>query len=192
MTRRKIALTGGIACGKSLLSLYLKELGFEILDADDIAHSLVPPDERARLAKTVFRDPAARRELEARLHPAIRRRIADWFAEEAEDPETPADPETPENPVPGAVRRIAAIPLLFEVHGEKDFDTILCVVSSREKQRERMTAKRGYSREEAEARLSAQMDAEEKASRSHYAIRNDGTPDELKAEAEKLARWLAR
>ena len=82
--------------------------------------------------------------------------------------------------------------VMRKVVKRKDFDTILCVVSSREKQIERMTAKRGYSREEAEARLSAQMDAEEKASRSHYAIRNDGTPDELKAEAEKLARWLAR
>ena len=54
----------------------------------------------------------------------------------------------------------------------------------------RMTTRRGYSREEARARLAAQMDVEAKAAKSHYVIRNDGSPEELRAEAAKFAGWL--
>ena len=65
----KICLTGGIACGKSLLSRYLNELGVATIDADDIVHELIPdPAERRRLAAEVFADPAKRKALEARLH----------------------------------------------------------------------------------------------------------------------------
>ena len=53
-----------------------------------------------------------------------------------------------------------------------------------------MTTMRGYSREEAEARLAAQMDVEEKAARSHYVIRNDGSPEQLKDEASRLVARL--
>ena len=170
----KIAMTGGIACGKSLLSSYLRDLGVETLDADDVVHALVPAEERRRLAKVVFADASARRALEARLHPLVRERIRAWFAEG------------------GSAPKIAIIPLLFEVHWEADYDIISCVVSSREKQIERMTALRGYTREEAEARLAAQMDVSEKAAKSQYVIRNDGSAEELRAEAEKFVSWLAQ
>jgi dephospho-CoA kinase len=169
----KICLTGGIACGKSLLSTFLNGLGVETLDADDVVHELVPEDERRRLAKVVFGDPAARKALEARLHPLVRRRFDDWF--QGREP---------------AQLRVAVIPLLFEVHWEQDYDIILCIASSRAKQIERMTSTRGYTLEEAEARLAAQMDVSEKASRSHYVIRNDGSSEQLKDQAVRLVAWL--
>ena len=56
----KVAVTGGIACGKSLFSQYLNELGVETIDADDIVHEIIPAEERRRLAKVVFEDEAAR------------------------------------------------------------------------------------------------------------------------------------
>ena len=87
--------------------------------------------------------------------------------------------------------KIAIIPLLFEAHWEKNFDIICCVVSSREKQIERMMTTRGMTLTEAEARLAAQMPVEEKARRSQYVIRNDGTAEELRAEAQKLVDWLS-
>lgn len=171
-------MTGGIACGKSLLSRYLNEFGVDTIDADDIVHDLLPVEERRRLAGIVFADPAARRELEARIHPIVRRSIREWFsAREAA----------------GAGRiGVAIIPLLFEVHWEADYDIICCVVSSREKQIERMTVTRGYSREEAEARLAAQMDVSVKAAKSQYVIRNDGSADELRRAAQRMAVWLAQ
>ena len=167
----RIALTGGIACGKSLLARYLNELGVETLDADDIVHEIIPAEERRRIADEIFRDPSKRRALEARIHPLVRARLAE-FAKESSG------------------IRIEIIPLLFECHWESDYDIIICVFSPRSLQVERMTSKRGYSEEQAEARLSAQIPVEEKAARSHYVIENDGSAENLKQEAKRLLDWL--
>ena len=179
----RICLTGGIACGKSLLCRYLNELGVETLDADDVVHELIPEEERRRLAKIVFNDPEARRRLEARIHPLVQARMLSWA-----DSPTPPFP-VPRSPFPVPLR-ICVIPLLFEVHWEKFFDIICCVTSTKETQISRMVANRGYSREEAEARMAAQMPVAEKASRSQYVIHNDGSPEELKKEATALVAWL--
>jgi dephospho-CoA kinase len=177
---KRVAVTGGIACGKSLVAKYLDELGYATIDADDVAHELVSPEERARLAKVVFRDPAARRELEARLHPVIRARIEAWLS-------GPASPVSPARPV-----RIAIVPLLFEVHWDGDYDIICCVTSEKETQVSRMVTTRGYTREEAEARIAAQMPLEEKASKSHYVIANDGSAEDLRESVAQFAKWLER
>ena len=183
----KIALTGGIACGKSLLSKFLNELGVETLDADDVVHELIPdPAERRRIAAEVFADPAKRRALEAKLHPLVKQRIDDWLSAPAPKSSNPNNQTIKQS----NNQTIAIIPLLFEAHWEKNFDIICCVVTSREKQIERMTTTRGMTRAEAEARLAAQLPVEEKARRSHYVIHNDGKPEELKAEAEAFLGWL--
>lgn len=161
---RRIALTGGIACGKSLVAKYLNEFGVETIDADDIVHELLPdPEERRRIAAEVFADPEKRRALEARLHPLVKDRIADFLSA----------PRT--NGI-----RLAIIPLLFETGWDRDFDYIVTVASPREVQIERMMTTRGYTREEALGRLAAQLPVEEKASRSDYVIRNDGTAEDLR------------
>ena len=168
----RIALTGGIACGKSLVAKFLNELGVETIDADDIVHDLIPdPAERKRLAAEVFGNEAKRKELEARIHPLVRDRINRTI-------------EQSNN------RTIAIIPLLFEAHWEENFDIICCVCSARETQVVRMMETRGYTREEAEARLAAQMPVEEKAAKSHYVIENNGSAEELKSEVKKFVSWL--
>ena len=173
----KIALTGGIACGKSLLARYLNELGVETIDADDIVHELLPdPEERRRIAAEVFADPAKRKALEAKLHPLVKARIEEFFGGCS--------------PRSNTQLRIAIIPLLFETHWDAEYDIICCVASERETQISRMTATRGYTREEAEARLAAQLPVAEKAARSHYVIDNNGTAEELKANAKRLVNWL--
>ena len=201
----KVALTGGIACGKSLLSNFLRELGVETIDADDVVHELIPdPAERRRIAAEVFADPEKRRALEAKIHPVVKERIDQWFegagvrgrnrplrvgATLGEATE-PSGASAEGSGVSGSGVKIAIIPLLFEAHWEKNFDIICCVVSSREKQIERMMTTRGMTLTEAESRLAAQMPVEEKARRSQYVIRNDGTAEELRAEAQKLVTWL--
>lgn len=191
----KVALTGGIACGKSLLSNFLRELGVETIDADDVVHELIPdPAERRRIAAEVFADPEKRRALEAKIHPVVKERIDQWF-EGAGDRSWSSELELEGrgrqgSGVSGSGVKIAIIPLLFEAHWEKNFDIICCVVSSREKQIERMMTTRGMTLTEAESRLAAQMPVEEKARRSQYVIRNDGTAEELRAEAQKLVTWL--
>lgn len=175
---KRIALTGGIACGKSLVAKYLNDLGVETIDADDVVHTLIPdPAERKRIAAEVFADPEKRRALESRLHPLVKEKIDEFISQ----PSTSTFNLSP---------RIAIVPLLFETHWDADYDIICCVSSSRKNQIDRMLTTRGYSLEEAEARLSAQMPVEEKAARSHYVINNNGSAEELKLEVEKFANWL--
>ena len=191
----------------------MNELGVETIDADDVVHELIPdPAERRRIAAEVFADPEKRRALEAKLHPIVKERIDAWLdrtngtTETAETSGTGACPVSlgglgglvaPSGPggLGGPARpvspvRVAIIPLLFEAHWEKNFDIICCVASTRENQVKRLVATRGMTCAEAEARLAAQLPVEEKARRSHYVIRNDGTADELRAEAQKLVAWL--
>ena len=185
----KIALTGGIACGKSLFAKFLRELGVLTLDADDIVHDLIPADERRRLAPIVFSDPVARKALEKRIHPLVRARIDSWFPA----PDTPNGPigiNAPKSPTPSPVLRVAIIPLLFECNWDADYDIIICISSPAEEQIRRMVETRGLTREAAEARLSAQLPVSEKVARSHYVVVNDSTVAHLREEAVRCVEWL--
>ena len=187
----RVALTGGIACGKSLVAKFLNELGVETIDADDIVHELIPdPAERKRIAAEVFGNEAKRKELEARIHPLVKERIEEWLSVDAASRRVKGG----ETPFPDAARtprlRVAIIPLLFETHWDADYDIICCVRSARATQVARMMETRGYTREEAEARLAAQMPVEEKAAKSHYVIENTGSAEELKAEVKNFTSWL--
>ena len=168
----KIALTGGIACGKSLFAKFLRELGIHVLDADDVVHELEAPDgaavpaivarfgrdvlasdggiDRAALAARVFSDASARADLEAILFPLVRSRMAGGSG------------------VSPLQISIHIIPLLFESHWEADYDILLCIASPVDLQVSRMMTSRGYSRAHAEARLAAQWPVVEKAARCHY------------------------
>ena len=176
----RIALTGSIACGKSLFAKFLRELGVQTLDADDIVHELIPADERRRLAQIVFSDPVARKALEERIHPLVRDRIERWFHEEV---------DVGDSAHVQAIR-VAIIPLLFECNWDADYDIIICISSSAEEQIRRMVETRGLTREAAEARLSAQLPVSEKAARSQYVVVNDSTVEHLHEEAERCVEWL--
>ena len=185
----RIALTGGIACGKSLLARYLNEVGVETIDADDVVHELIPdPEERRRIAAEVFSDPVKRRELEARLHPLVKERIEAFLSSGSRNSSSSSASSASRT----SSLRLAIIPLLFETHWDSEYDIICCVASERETQIARMVESRGYTREEAEARLAAQLPVAEKAAQSHYVIENNGTPEELKEKANQFVNWLKR
>lgn len=214
----RIALTGGIACGKSTLAKFLRELGIRLLDADDVVHELEAPGgaavpaivarfgagvlaadgsvDRPKLAGIVFADAAARRDLEAILFPLVRSRLRAFTsaaARRGRPPSTaPAPPSTaPVSRPPSTVPLyIAIIPLLFESHWEGDYDIILAITSPLECQIHRMMRTRGYSRVQAEARLAAQMPVAEKAARADFVVVNDSTHEHLKDEARRLVAWL--
>ena len=223
----RIALTGGIACGKSLVAKFFRELGVQTLDADDVVHELEAPGgaavsaivsrfgqavlapdggiDRSKLAEIVFAGAiaaetaaphtggsqlvttAARRDLEAILHPLVRQRLLD-FASTAFHGDLP--PPTTNYQLPTTNFRLSVIPLLFESHFESDYDTILCVSSAEDRQIDRMMRTRGYTRAQAEARLAAQMPVAEKAARADWTIQNDSTVEELKAEVQRCVAWL--
>ena len=216
----KIALTGGIACGKSTFAKFLRELGIRVIDADDIVHELESPGgaavpaiaaefgdgvlapdggiDRAKLADLVFlgspspqppnpepratnHEPRAtsheqrttKQALESILFPLVRERLREY---------TETSPQ--------GVFSIAIIPLLFESHFDEDYDIIIAIASSEDRQIDRMMRTRGYSRAQAEARLAAQMPVAEKAARAHFVVVNDSTPENLKNEATRLVAWL--
>lgn len=205
----RIALTGGIACGKSTLAKFLRELGIRLLDADDVVHELEAPGgaavpaivarfgagvlaadgsvDRPKLAAIVFADAAARRDLEAILFPLVRSRLRAFTSEAARRGRPPSTVPAPPSTVP---LYIAIIPLLFESHWEGDYDIILAITSPLECQIHRMMRTRGYSRVQAEARLAAQMPVAEKAARADFVVVNDSTHEHLKDEARRLVAWL--
>ena len=208
----KIALTGGIACGKSLFAKFLRELGIHVVDADDVVHELEAPGgaavsaiaarfgkgvlaadggiDRPALAARVFADTAARADLEAIVFPLVRVRLR-----EATSVSLPRDVASARGSGILAASQptsltIHVIPLLFESHWETDYDILLCIASPVNQQIDRMMASRGYSRAHAEARLAAQWPVSEKAARCHYTVMNDSTPEHLRDEANRLVAWL--
>ena len=239
----RIALTGGIACGKSLVAKFFRELGVQTLDADDVVHeleapggaavsaivsrfgqSVLAPDggiDRSRLAEIVFAGgiaaetaalhtegsqlvaTSARRDLEAILHPLVRQRLLD-FVNSAPSvdlrhstlgdrhPARPSDSRLPSSTfhLSPFTFHLSIVPLLFESHFESDYDTIICVSSTEDRQIDRMVCTRGYTRAQAEARLAAQMPVAEKAARADWTIQNNSTVEELKAEVQRCVAWL--
>jgi len=203
----KIALTGGIACGKSLFAKFLRELGIHVLDADDVVHELEAPGgaavpaiaarfgegvlapdggiDRPALAARVFADATARADLEGILFPLVRARLMRTGVFTTNE----AVPTGGSGVSPLQIT-IHIIPLLFESHWETDYDILICIASPVDQQIGRMMASRGYSRAHAEARLKAQWPVSEKAARCHYTVMNDSTPEHLRDEAKRLVAWL--
>ena len=191
----KVALTGGIATGKSYVLARLKDRGISTIDADDIVHEALGPGtpaahaiaaqfgriflapdgsiDRTLLAGPVFSDPQTRRQLEAIVHPVVYETIRNWF-------------DTLDGPM-----GVASIPLVYETHREKDFDAVVVTVCPREVQVQRLRD-RGMSEEEAHQRIVAQMPADEKAARGNFVIRTDGTRAETDRQVEELLVSLHR
>ncbi len=192
MAAYRVGLTGALASGKSTVARRLAEAGFRVIDADRLVADLYRPGEpgaaavaalfgadllapdggvdKARLASRVFADPEARRQLEARIHPLVRRR----FSEVARS-------------VAGVV--VLEATLLVEAGYGPDFDLVVTVEAAPERRLERAVA-RGLAREDAEARLRAQGEGAVRRSGAHVTIVNDGSLEELYAETDRLVGRL--
>jgi dephospho-CoA kinase len=177
----RVALTGGIATGKSYCLAQFASMGVPVVDADTLARDAVAPGsaglaaiadrfgtpvfrpdgslDRGALGRIVFTDRAARADLEAIVHPEVYRRIGDWFVT-----------------LPPATRvAIADIPLLFETGHHHDFDRVIVAACEPAVQLRRLKARDRLTDAEARARLAAQWPVGEKVARADYVIRTDGT-----------------
>ncbi|MGE0201026.1 MAG: dephospho-CoA kinase [Candidatus Melainabacteria bacterium] len=195
---KRIALTGGIASGKSLIRKFLKELDIPTIDADDVVHDLYHNDpdliqqiqaqfgpdymtaegaiDRKKLGMVVFENVDERRKLEALVHPKTRDRINTFFEEQ----------QALQKPI-----GVAIIPLLFECSLEKNYDIVWLVESTEEQQLYRLMNNRGLSREEALARMESQMPLDEKKKRltaltQFDIVDNTGSVEETQLEIQKL------
>jgi dephospho-CoA kinase len=194
---KRIALTGGIATGKSHVLQRLRERGVPCLDADELAHGVTGAGteatariaerfgadvldasgavDRRKLAPIVFADADARRDLERIVHPAVYRAIAAGVR---------AFELTDDAPLV-----VVDVPLLYETGHAGDFDTVIATVCPPATQVQRLIA-RGLSEREATGRLAAQMPAAEKATRADYVITTDGTFEQTDAQLDAVLTLL--
>lgn len=178
---RRVALTGGIATGKSHCLARFAALGAAVVDADRLARDAVAPGtpglarvterfgpgilradgslDRAALGRLVFADRAARADLEAIIHPEVYRRISEWFAN-----------------LPAGTRvAIADIPLLFETGHQHEFEVVIVCACAPDEQLRRLMARDSLTQSAARERLDAQWPIDEKVARAHVVIRTDGS-----------------
>ena len=185
-----IAVTGGIACGKSLFGQMLGDLGADVVDADVIVRSLHRPGgkgaelvasnfggayllpdggtNREHLGSLVFSDASARRRLNDLLHPMIRNELLAWKERPSATP-----------------FKVAQIPLLFEEGWETDWDLSVSIEAPENVRFSRLLA-RGLNPEQARNRIAAQMTSAQRAEKADVVIHNDATVAELQFAARRL------
>ncbi len=196
----RLGLTGGIASGKSTIVRMLEELGAHIVDADRIAREVVEPGspvllqiveyfgdsvltkdrrlDRKSLGAIVFNQPEKRKQLEFIMHPPIRvemRKQMDYW-----------DKIDPKSLI------VADIPLLFESELHTWFEEIMVIYVPRDVQITRLIAREGVTSEQAEQRLNAQMNIEEKKRRAQWVIDNTGTMEESRSQVLEFLQEKGR
>ncbi len=199
---KPLALTGGIACGKTTAGHFLLEAGFSHLyDTDAICHDLYEhpmPDlldgmrknwgddivttdsriDRAALSKRLFAasDRAgAFAALNALVHPAVEQRLHELMVQDS----------VKENDLV-----LVEVPLLFEIGWETKYSRTIAVWMPRPMQIERLMTRNGLLREEAESRLDVQMSADAKLARADFGLINNGGLEHLRKQCFELVAQL--
>lgn len=185
----RVALTGGIGSGKSLVGEILEELGALVIDSDQLAREVIERGspgyeevvtafgdsilsegqiDRSKLAAVVFNESDLRKKLESIIHPLVRE-AAEKLARK----------------LPSGAILINQIPLLVESDGAKRFDYVVTVSADEEIRRERLRL-RGLKDYEITQRMAAQVSDSEREKIANYIIRNNGSIDELTRAVEQL------
>lgn len=185
----RVALTGGIGSGKSLVGEILEELGALVIDSDQLAREVIERGspgyeevitafgdailsegqiDRAKLAAVVFKEKDLRKKLESIIHPLVRE-AAEKLARN----------------LPSGAILVNQIPLLVESDGAKRFDYVITVSADEEIRRERLRL-RGLKDYEITERMAAQVADLDREKIANYILRNDGSIDELTRAVEEL------
>jgi len=190
-----IGLTGGIGSGKSTVSARLAELGARVVDADAITRAVQAPGtevfaaivdrfgpavlagdgslDRPALAAIVFRDPDELKALNAIVHPAVGVAIAEALATAAETDDVV----------------ILDVPLLVE-SGRDDMAAMVVVDLDPEVAVARLVEHRGFTEEDARARISRQASREERRAKADKVLDNRGSVEDLLAQVDALWPWM--
>jgi dephospho-CoA kinase len=185
----RVALTGGIGSGKSLVGEILEDLGALVIDSDQLAREVIERGspgyeevvsafgdsilsegqiDRSKLAAVVFNESDLRKKLESIIHPLVRE-AAEKLARK----------------LPSGAILVNQIPLLVESDGAKRFDYVVTVSANEEIRRERLRL-RGLKDYEITQRMAAQVSDSEREKIANYVIKNDGSIDELTRAVEEL------
>ena len=192
MNTRVLGLTGGVGMGKSTAARLLKKVGLPVVDSDDLAREAVNPGteglaeiadefgegflkadgslDRDKMASKVFQDEAARKRLEAIIHPRVRtvweKQIDQWREQKR-------------------LVGVVVIPLLFEVDLQDSFDAVLCVACTANTQRARLR-ERNWDDAQITARIAAQMDIAQKMDLADHVLWNEGAPELLMDQMKEI------
>ena len=194
MSSLRVGLTGGIGSGKSTVAGWLRDAGFEVVDADLLVaelyqsggegaaavRDLLGPEmldgqgavDHRQVATRIFSDPQARRSLEQAVHPLVRKRFHEI-----------------EERTPGVA--VLEATLLVEAGYAPDFNLIVTVEAPCELRLERAMA-RGMSEEAVRARLLAQGDGEDRRKAAHRMLDNSGDLNYLRRQVDELVEELKR
>lgn len=195
---RKVAITGGLSCGKSSVCRFLRELGAYVVSADDIVHQLLSSDtnlgreivsllgtsvlvdqklDRSRIACKVFQNLELLKALEKLVHPAVYKELDRQYQEQQNQPYPPS-------------LFIAEIPLLFESGAQKDYDVTVAVLADIETCYQRFHKATGDDRTKFNQRMARQIPNREKAILADIVIMNNGNLLELRETTKKLYQNL--
>lgn len=190
---KKIAVTGGLAAGKTTVCNFFKQLGACVVDADAIAHQLLSPStpigqqvigllgsdifddhqfDRRKIAAKVFSQPDLLSGLEQILHPAVFDEMERRYQQTLHEQKHPLF--------------VAEIPLLYETDAHNQFDLVISVFASDEICKKRFIDKTHSSKEEFEKRMMRQLDPRNKAARADFTIENNGDMKQLDAKVKEL------
>lgn len=188
LSKKKIAITGTIGSGKSQVSSHLKELGYPVLDLDKVNASLLKKGnqgyqrlceaglvrldsqgqiDKKELAHRLFSDASVKAQVETILHALLRQETLKWIDQQ------------------DSSLVFVEVPLLFEGNYQNEYDRIWCVVAKDEIALERLIKYRGFTKEDALARMASQMPAKEKMERSDVVLYNEADLDALNIQIEK-------
>ena len=196
---RRVALTGGIASGKSYVRARFEALGVHTIDSDVLAREAVAPGtaglatvvkrfgrdvlhadgtlDREKLAAVVFANSDARRALEVLVHPEVRRATDEWFAALDVDRYPYA---------------IADIPLLYEVGRDRDFDAVIVVACDPDTQAQRVMKRDGVSAADARQRIAAQLPIAQKVRSADHVIWTEGAFEDTNRQVSAVFERLRR
>lgn len=195
---KKVAVTGGLSCGKSSVCQILKELGSYVVSADEVVHLLLSPEtktgqkviellgsdvlvngrlDRSQIARKVFGNPELLRALEAIMHPAVIEEVKKQYSEVIKKPHSYS-------------LFVTEVPLLFETGSDRFFDVTVTVIADPQKCQERFKDSRGYDDAEYNKRMERQLALPEKAKLADFVIGNNGSREELKENVKALFSLL--
>lgn len=196
---RKVAVTGGLSCGKSSVCQLLKELGAYVISSDEVVHLLLSPEttvgqkviellgsdivvkgriDRAQIARKVFGNETLLRSLEDLLHPAVTAEVGKQYALVEDSGRYPLF--------------VVEVPLLFETDSNRFFNINVAVVAEPEICLQRFTSSKGYDKSEYEKRMARQLAVQEKAKLADYVIANNGNREELRENVKALFAHLIK